>query len=298
MPALYLLPVFTALLSAPDPEGPAPLPWGWNGHAMAARAAVRELPRDLPAFFLEAADQLVYLNSEADRWRSPEFPEMRQAWSPDHYVDVENLPPGALDAEDRYAFLRILNAAGIDHPERDVGLLPFRTVELYQRLVSAWRRWRSETDPRVRGWIEQRIVQDAGVLGHYVTDASQPHHTTIHFNGWAEGAPNPAGYTYDRSFHGRFETAFVDAHVRQRDIDARVSGAPRSVAGSARAAIVEHVLRSHAEVETLYALDLEYGFDPSAPAAAETRAFAADRLADGADMLRVLWWSAWLESAE
>ena len=78
----------------------------------------------------------------------------------------------------------MLYEAGIERPERDAGFLPFRIVELYQRIVSGWLRWRAEEDPLRRSWIEQRIVNDAGILGHYVTDASQPHHTTIHFNGW------------------------------------------------------------------------------------------------------------------
>ena len=40
-----------------------------------------------------------------------------------------------------------------------------------------------------------------------------------------------------------------------------------------------------------------FGFDPEAEMNPETRDFAADRLAAGAQMLAALWWSAWLESA-
>jgi hypothetical protein len=222
---------------------------------------------------------------------------MDQAWSYDHYIDLENVPPAAREAPDRFAYLRLLYDAGLEVPERDAGFLPFRIHELYQRLVTGWRLWRAAA-PGEHRWIELRILNDAGILGHYVTDASQPHHTTIHFNGWNADAPNPRGFTYARDFHARFESAFVDVHVEEADVAGFARPGVRSVAGAARRAIWDHVLESHAELERLYELEQEEGFDPFADAAPELRDFAARRLAAGADMLRTLWWSAWLESAE
>lgn len=271
------------------------LPWGSAGHEMAARAAARALPRGMPAFFLAAGPQLVYLDPEPDRWRDPSLREMNEAWSYDHYIDLENVPAPALDAADRFAYLRALYEAGLERPERDAGFLPFRIVEVYERLVAEWRLWRAATDAQERGWIEQRIVNDAGILGHYVTDGSQPHHTTIHFNGWDRDTPNPEGYTEDRTFHARFETAYVEARVTQADVDRRVSSGARSVAGSARPAVLEYLRATHAELETLYRLDRDVGFDPAGPLRAPARDFAADRLAAGATMLAVLWRSAWQE---
>jgi hypothetical protein len=222
---------------------------------------------------------------------------MDQAWSYDHYIDLENVPPAAREAPDRFTYLRLLYEAGLEVPERDAGFLPFRIHELYQRLVTGWRLWRAAA-PGERRWIELRILNDAGILGHYVTDASQPHHTTIHFNGWDAEAPNPRGFTYARDFHARFESAFVDVHVEEADVARFARPGVRSVAGVARRAVWDHVRASHAEVERLYELEQEEGFDPFADAAPELRDFAARRLAAGADMLRTLWWSAWLESAE
>ncbi len=278
--------------------GVASPPWGFVGHEMAARVAAAALPDAMPAFFRDAGPQLVHLNPEPDRWRVWEQREMDQAFAYDHYVDLENLPDGALAAPDRYVYLAMLYEAGLEKPERDAGFLPFRIVELYQRLVSGWRRWRAEEDSDRREWIEERIVNDAGILGHYVTDASQPHHTTIHFNGWDAETPNPEGYTLDREFHARFERFFVEAHVARDDVVAHANAErPRSVAGSARDAVVAHIREAHAEVETLYRLDRDVGFDPEQPAHPAATNFAAARIAAGADMLASLWWSAWLESA-
>lgn len=294
--ALLFAAAFAAALPGPAATPPLPFRWGTTGHEISARAAARGLPDQIPAFFRDAGDHLVYLDPEPDRWRNGRFAEMDHAYSPDHYIDLENVPKKALDAPDRYAFIHELYAAGITNPQVDAGFLPFRIVELYQRVVTEWRLWRKETDPERKGWIEARIVNDAGILGHYVTDAANPHHTTVHYNGWSEDVPNPEGYTTDRDFHSRFESAFVEAQIRQSDVDRRMPSQARSVAGHARAAVMGHIDASHAQVKTLYELEKRYGFDPRRPTP-ETRAFAADRLAAGADMLRNLWWSAWLESA-
>ena len=281
-----------------------PVPWGSVGHGMAARAAVAVLPASMPAFFRGADEQFAYLNPEPDRWRDFNSREMDQAFSYDHYIDMENVPAGALDARDRFTFLRTLYDAGVPQPERDVGFLPFRIVELYQRLVTEWGLWRREDDPQRRSWIEQRILNDAGILGHYVTDGSQPHHTTIHFNGWngsdafGTAVQNPEGYTEDNGFHQRFERSYVEAHLEQIDVSRRVTGAPQSVAGEARGAVLAYLQETFSNVGELYRLDRDVGFETAAGAQTvrETRDFTADRLAAGAQMLSVLWWSAWLES--
>lgn len=296
-----MLPLVLALAlaaaAASTPASTPPVRWGSDGHQMASRAAAETLPAEMPAFFRSATDQLVHLGPEPDRWRSRPLREMDQAWSYDHYIDIENVPPAVLEAPDRWVYVRMLYEAGLERPEADAGFLPFRTLEMYQRLVTGWRMWRAESDPARRTFIEARILNDAGILGHYAADGSNPHHTTIHFNGWAEGKPNPDGYTTSRDFHGRFESDFVRAHVKYQDVRSRVQGAPRSVAGAARKAIWEHVAASNAQVETLYRLEKEIGFDPAGATRPETRDFAASRIAAGADMLRTLWWSAWLESA-
>ncbi len=298
MPMLLQILVLAALsASGRDARAPHP-PWGFTGHEMAARAAVAALPDQVPSFFREAGPQLAYLNPEPDRWRNPDAREMDQAFAYDHYIDLENLPERALEAPDRFAFLRILYDAGLEQPERDAGFLPYRIVELYQRLVSGWGRWRSEDDPVRRAWIEERIVNDAGVLGHYVTDGSQPHHTTIHFNGWNANTPNPQGYTRDNGFHARFERYFVEAHVTPDDVQRYMrQGSPHSVAGAAREAVIAYIRATHEHVETLYRIDRDEGFESDRPAPSSAREFAAQRLAAGADMLAVLWVSAWIESA-
>lgn len=268
--------------------------WGAYGHHIVTRAAVEGLPRAMPRFFRMAKDELVYLSPEPDRWRSRELKEMDDAWEFDHYIDLENVPAGALERSDRWEFLEALFTAGIERPQQFVGFLPFRIVEVYQRLQTEFALWRLADSRRDRKGIQIRILNDAGILGHYVADAAQPHHTTIHFNGWAEDAPNPGGFTLDRGFHSRFESAFVEARVEFDDVDERLVPEPMAL-GDVRAAVLDHVRRSNATVEELYELEEEYGFEPLATDE-ETKDFVVARLVSGAEMLRALWWKAWLDS--
>ena len=74
---------------------------------------------------------------------------------------------------------------------------------------------------RDRQLREMLILRDLGVWSHYVADASNPMHTTIHSDGWGD-YPNPSGYSTERGFHTRFETTFVNAHIEAEEVLERV----------------------------------------------------------------------------
>jgi hypothetical protein len=281
-------------------------PWGEHGHLIAGRAAAVNLPGEMPGFFRTASGQLSWLNPEPDRRRDGDLREMNEAFRYDHYVDMENLLADALGSQaqaeavdtapDRYRYLEVLFDSELPVPVRDAGFLHLRIVELYQRLETGFRQWRTAPGPEEQGFIEARIINDAGILGHYVTDGSQPHHTTIHFNGWSSRVPNPEGYSTSREIHSRFESGFVGAHIAFENILPRVSDEPR-VLGDVREAVWAFLLESNGEVERLYQLERDFGFDPGAPADPETREFVVERLVAGVEMLRDLWWTAWVNSA-
>src|ERR1035437_3959229 len=196
--------------------------WGESGHKMIGLAAAQALPADMPAFFRQAAAQLSYLNPEPDRWRDrserDKDPALDGATAPDHFIDLEMIPAdrlaGALAAPNRYAYADTLRQLGLAAPT--VGLLPWRIVEMAQTLRLEFRFWRAASDDATRRAIEARIINDAGILGHYVADGSNPMHASLQYNGWT-GA-NPNGYATDKRMHGRFEPADVDAQMRIGDI--------------------------------------------------------------------------------
>jgi len=49
--------------------------------------------------------------------------------------------------------------------------------------------------PRLR---EKITLHDIGIWSHYVGDASQPLHVSVHLNGWGN-FPNPNGYSDSKS---------------------------------------------------------------------------------------------------
>jgi hypothetical protein len=272
--------------------------WGDLGHRLTGQAAVAALPAAMPQFFRDAAEQLAYLNPEPDRWRERGERSLDGALdgatAPDHFIDLEMIPPemlaGALAAPDRYAYVDTLEKARV--PAASVGALPYRMLEMTQRLRVGFRLWRAAPNARTRAWIEQRIINDAGILGHYVADGSNPAHTTIHYNGWK--GDNPRGYATDSRFHSRFESAFVQARIKLGDVQPGVRRAPR-VYADLRPAIVGYVRESNTLVDTLYAIDQRAPFNAETTAP-ENKRFAAARLAAGATMLRDLWWTAWVTS--
>ena len=273
--------------------------WGDAGHRLAGLAAAQRLPSDMPAFFRAASQQLAYLNPEPDRWKDRAErtldPALEGGTGPQHYIDMDLVAPAvlkaALAAPNRYAYADTLRAAGVS--ANTMGLLPFEMLEQAQRLRGDFRLWRIAPDSTTRAWIEARIIDDAGILGHYVADGSNPHHTTKNHNGWV--GDNPKGYTSDNKFHFRFESQYVQAYIKLPDVLAGMTHEAR-VLPNMREAIIAYLTASYAHLGTLYDIDKKTPFqaETSTP---EQKAFAAERLAAGAEMLRDVWWTAWVTSA-
>ena len=274
--------------------------WGAYGHTMIGQVAAMRLPEAMPMFFRAASDQLAFLNPEPDRWRDTgeqAYGRWLNGSIKDHHVLLDLVPSDILRAPDRYAYLDLLAKKGITSPIRNgpvPGLLHLRILELTQQVRIGFRRWREASDPRERTWIEARIIDDAGILGHYVADAANPHHTTIHMFGWF--GPNPEGFATDEEFHGRFESEYVESHIKLRDVLERLPAQPR-IFRDLQTDIMQHLEVSHSLVKRLYQLDRQERFSRST-ASAEHKDFTTERLVDAAAMLRDLWWTAWITSGE
>src|SRR5436190_13909232 len=175
--------------------------WGEKGHLMVNRLAIASAASRLPAFMGAAGDQITYNGFEPDRWREEAGTAMNTAQAPDHFFDSEIWGPIAAIENDRYAFMAKLTERKIDLAK--IGYLPYAIVEGYGRLRNAFRQWRRAKTAEDRESARANAVFYAGVLGHYVGDGTQPMHLSIHYNGWADGVPNPKAFTRDRMFHSR-----------------------------------------------------------------------------------------------
>jgi hypothetical protein len=272
--------------------------WGEAGHRMTGEAAALSMPGSTPAFFRRASKELGYLNPEPDRWKDRVERDADRAldgaFNADHFIDTEMVPPdvlaAALAAPNRYAYADTLRKAGVDAAV--FGFLPFAILEYAQKLRVDFRNWRAAPDS-IKPFIETRIIDDAGILGHFIADGSNPLHTSDQYNGWTRANPN--GYATDRQTHARFESGYVGARIRLADVMAKMDTNAR-VVPNFRAAIVAYLRESNAHVIPFYELDKRSRFDTNTTSA-ENKAFTVDRLAFGAKMLRDFWWTAWVTSA-
>jgi hypothetical protein len=273
--------------------------WGDIGHMLVNRAAAEKVPASMPQFLKQAAARIEYLGPEPDRWRNPIEASLKNAQEPDHFIDLERvadipqLPPG------RYDFYRLLYAkklASKDHsddymPDK-VGLQPYITTEIYQRMVVAFREYRRlQKENKPTGGVEQNIVFYAGWLGHYVADGANPMHTTIQYNGWV--GDNPNGYTTAKNVHYEFESGFVQRIQQQLTITDLVKEPVRLQHPFED--YVAYLRASNGMVEKSYQLEKAGGFKETGTP--EGREFVRQRLAAGAQMLLNLWYTAWEESA-
>jgi hypothetical protein len=268
--------------------------WGRQGHYMASEAATANVPDAMPAFFHRSYEEIIYLSPEPDEWRNAGR-STRGSETPDHFIDLE-FTSGLDLPSDRYAFARLMVASEI--PRRrgteisDIGFLPWRIAETTELLEQQWREWRrAELSPEERAHVEANIAQLAGVLGHFVADAANPLHTTMHYNGWA-GSANPERYATDCDLHSRFETQFVRQRIELRDVLANVRDL--QPASNYFERVQASVRESNALVGTLYRIDRDGGF--RGRGTEEGMEFVAERLGAASSMLRDLWWSAWKNS--
>lgn len=290
--------------------------WGRDGHMMINQLAAQYLPTSVPSFLRDqnGIDVIEWLGPEPDRWKQyGAEPELDVTQSPDHFLDYEwaiygatpcvNGTPDCIDGYDfprrRYDFIRNMTAAMPHHPEiktfESVGFQPWQVEEVWQRLTIDFGLYRSlsaahkDTAP-----VQVAILYDAGWLGHYVGDGSQPLHDTIEYNGWV--GPNPHHYTTSHKIHALFETIYVSANIKASDVAPLVAAAQPTLINDEWTQYWHYLHRSHSLVDRVYQLDQQGGFDGAGTP--EAKSFTVHRLAAGAIELRNLIYTAWIHSTD
>jgi len=278
--------------------------WGPKGHTMIAVAAAAELPAGMPGF-VHDAETLGYLANEPDRWRGRDIATLNAANGPDHFLDLEPVAFLRPLPRDRYQFIAALERraealrasghaqeAAALQPSR-VGFQPYAAIESFQRLVRAFQEYREaqahhlSTRP-----MEQEAVVTMGTLAHFVGDGSQPLHTTINYNGWAQANPN--GFTTSHQLHEEFESEFVDRAIPATALQGKLH-APQVLQHPFQD-YVNYLNSTHDQVVPLYRLEKSGAFAGRGTGAG--RAFVTDRLAAGAQMLADLYYTAWVVSGQ
>jgi hypothetical protein len=307
--------------------------WDYEGHYTVNELALATLPADFPAFALtpEAHDRIAYLAGEADRWRNETNLRngtglaLGHASAPDHYMDLEDiqaydLTPATLPPL-RYDFVAAIVKARLAHPERFPaidpardsdhtrelsGFLPWAITEYYEKLQSGFSTLAAlekfgGTPVEITN-ARQIIVYVMGVMGHFVGDASQPLHTTKHFNGWV--GDNPNHYTVEHTFHAWIDGGFFrkTGGIDEKKLAAKIHPAEKLAAAADPNGIfktaVDFVVANNQLVEPLYKLEKDGKLAAEGNAGAEGRAFLEGQLVKSGQLLGSLWLTAWQTASE
>jgi hypothetical protein len=286
--------------------------WGSTGHRVIGELAIRNLPADLPEFLRNdvAVSEIGELAREPDRSRGAGVSHDTDL-DPGHFVDVSDdltiLGGPKLDAlpATREAYDQALRVVGTD--EYKAGYLPYSIIDGWQQLVKDFALWRvdaagvkfAKTDEE-RAWFtrdqalrELITVRDLGYWSHFVGDASQPMHASVHYDGWGN-FPNPQNYGMGPGIHSHFEGFFVREYITEDDVAAAlVPYAPYG--GTIQERVSTYLEATQAKVVPFYELEKSNAFADGTP---EGKAFAVERLAAGVDALRDMIADAWSTSED
>lgn len=176
------------------PAGPAAA-WGFDGHRLIADRAVDQLPPELRPFFERYRRTFVERSIDPDLWITAGFDDE----APRHYVNLDSYgpPPFASVPRELGSALEVFGRRTVD--ER--GTLPWRGAEMYGNLVRAFR---NHADPKTAARTVDSIPLLAAALAHYASDATQPLHAVVNYDGRLTG---------QAGVHSRFESGLIERFV-------------------------------------------------------------------------------------
>src|SRR5215208_1612592 len=223
---LIVMPLLVALAVAATPRPAAA--WGFEAHRYIMTRAIVLLPPQIRPFFAKYQTAIVEHAIDPDLWRTA-------GWEQEplrHFLDMDaygpypfpNFPRDYDEAAKRYT---------ADFVTKN-GLVPWRTVEIYQKLVEAFR--------QQAPYSRDNIKFFSAVLTHYVSDAHVPFHAVVNYDGQLTG---------QQGIHSRFES---EAFERYR-LGLRVVPKPVVPVGDARDFIFETLIASFPLAETVLAAD-------------------------------------------
>ncbi len=303
--------------------------WDYQGHRLVNQLAEASLPSDFPAFVRTpgAAERIAFLAGEPDRWRNTPDLALKHWNGPNHYIDLEELslygltpqtlPPLRYDMAAKLALARAAHpdkfppidpTMDADHTRELVGFLPWMMTEYYAKLKSEFSYLKAFQEaggtPEEIANAEANIIYTMGVMGHFVGDASQPLHTTIHHHGWV--GPNPNHYTTDRSFHAWIDGGYIAKINIVGDLDKmkeKIHPAELVTLNHHPVppeemfqAMVAFIVDQNKLVEPLYQLEKAGKLSGEGALGLEGKPFIEGQLIKSGQLLGDIWYSAWKQA--
>ena len=141
--------------------------WGFLAHKTIHQLAIYSLPKKLQIFFFKNVDYLVYNSVRPDVRRKDDPSEATK-----HFIDMDapifgktpldSIPKTWESAVKKYSVDTL----------KKYGTVPWEVIKLQEKLTNAFRNKSKDS-----------ILYYAADLGHYISDAHVPLHTTINYDG-------------------------------------------------------------------------------------------------------------------
>ena len=199
------------------------------------------------------------------------------------------------------------NPAG--QTQYSVGYLPYNMVDGFQQVRKDFGIWRAlqaglrtAANPAEQAYFQYQIqvrqqltLRDIGYWSHFVADASQPMHVSVHFNGWGN-YPNPNGYT-TAPIHSPFEGSFVHSFISFSAVGGAMRPYTDRGAATNEQRVPLYLAETLAQLVPAYAAAKNSGNDNYQSAQPAEVAIVTQQLAAGASELRDQIVDAWRQSA-
>lgn len=167
--------------------------WGFYGHKKINELAVFTLPSELIGFYKEHIDYLKESSVLPDKRRY-----ILESEGPKHFIDLDHYQIDSLSvAQWVPAYWKDAKEKFSRDTLNEYGILPWNIQWVMRKLEEAFKKKNS-----------YKILKYSAELGHYVSDAHVPLHTTENYNGQL---------TNQHGIHSLWESRLVEIHFEEYD---------------------------------------------------------------------------------
>lgn len=168
--------------------------WGFQGHKLINNKAIYHLPEEMFPFYKENIDYITEHSIDPDKRRHSDKDEATR-----HYIDIDHYVP---IGDDPFEVVPRKWKAAVELFSEDTlltyGIVPWRVLQMSSFLTEAFKKGDKD-----------EVLRLSAELGHYVSDACVPLHTTLNYDGQLSG---------QKGIHAFWESRLVEAYVDEFDL--------------------------------------------------------------------------------
>lgn len=265
--------------------------WGFLVHRTLHQIAIYQLPSEMAGFFHQHMAQLIYDAPRADTRRNTDSTE-----APKHFIDLE--PYKASPAHDLpLDFKQAVEQYSLDTLTK-YGYVPYQIIAIKDKLTQAFKLANKDS-----------ILFYAADLGHYISDANVPLHTTLNYDGQL---------TNQHGLHSLWESMIPELEIQDYQLN---SGHKVRYLRNPIKDVFRAIKRAHALVPDMLAKEVEttkmfsdstkyrYQMRNGKQSRSYTTAFAKayaeklkptinQQLLHSADLIADFWYTAWVDAGK